>query len=101
MKILMIQLNSDGRPCAWGMSKSLPPPDLVHAPTFAEARRVTTEEAQRQWDAHSCYPGEKKGELVEHRLKEDGDKKGCPYNHAALATHTGGPPECPGCGEKF
>lgn len=44
--ILVIIHNTDGRPCGWGM-----------APTEEAARR----EAQRQWDHHHCYEGERRG----------------------------------------
>lgn len=59
---MVVQPNSDGRPCAWGVASS------EH-----EARA----EAGRQWDTHGhppgegCYPGERKGKPIVHGLKTD------------------------------
>jgi len=53
-RVMVIQSNSDGRPCGWGV-----------APTKAQAEA----EARRQWDAHRCYPGESRGAVAVHSLK--------------------------------
>jgi hypothetical protein len=56
MKILVIQLNSDGRPCAWGLVQ-----------THNEAKAI----ALRQWNKHECYPNETKGVQEIHRIEEN------------------------------
>jgi hypothetical protein len=60
-KILVIQHNTDGRPCAWGLVPTSNP----------EAEKLAKEEAERQWKKHSCYPGEEKGELAIHVLDKE------------------------------
>jgi hypothetical protein len=61
LKYLVIQTNSEGRPCGWGKSADKP---------AAEA------EAARQYGMHGypegegCYPGEARGRLFIHKLWE-------------------------------
>jgi hypothetical protein len=56
MKIVAIQTNGEGRPCAWGAAELSDP----------NAKQAAKAEATRQWDAHQCYPGERKGEWILH-----------------------------------
>ncbi len=48
---LVVAENDAGRPCGWGTARS-----------FDAARA----EADRQWNSHSCYPGEVRGPCSVH-----------------------------------
>lgn len=63
MKILAIQANSDGRPCAWGLV-------AIEPGSKRNEKKMAKEEAARQWEKHACYPGERKGELLLHCLED-------------------------------
>lgn len=60
-KFLVIQTNTDGRPCGWGLSVD---------------KMLASETAEHQWKLHGhpsgsgCYPGEERGELVVHEVEE-------------------------------
>ena len=56
VKWLIVQTNSEGRPCGWGLSTD---------------KRAAKDEAQRQFDGHRCYPGEKRGEVLMHLIEAE------------------------------
>ena len=53
---MVIQHNTDGRPCGWGLAE-----------TEEEAREI----AERYWNNHKCYPGEERGQLSVHDVEVD------------------------------
>jgi len=57
VRYLVIQTNSEGRPCGWGLS-------------FNEERAAKLAEAQYSTHGHGngCYPGEEKGRMVTHKI---------------------------------
>jgi len=55
-RVMVVQTNSDGRPCGWGIAAAV-----------EDARA----EAQRQWDTHRCYPGERKGQVVVKQMRDE------------------------------
>lgn len=66
MKVLVIQANSDGRPCGWGCVEIRPG---THE---KKARLLATSEARKQFDSHCCYPGEEMGERLVHVIDDAG-----------------------------
>jgi hypothetical protein len=60
---MAMQHNSDGRVCGWATGSDL---DAVKA------------EAERQYAAHECYPGEQRGSLC--TLQRDGDDERDPFH---------------------
>lgn len=61
MRILVIQTNDDGRPCGWGMVNASVP----------GAECLAREEAERQYAAHCCYSGERRGAVKVRQLEEN------------------------------
>lgn len=62
----MIQTNSEGRPCGWGMVRVSDEPG-----SYARAVEAARREAERQWQTHACYPGEARGAVRVHDLEEE------------------------------